>query len=74
MEDLRLILIRWNVAPLFFAGVIVWALIDITSFYKASACELPEWHVGAIFVYMGALATLVSKIYGSMQKDRGDKE
>lgn len=74
MEKLRITLIRWNIAPLFFAGVLVWALVDITSFYKSSSCELPEWHVAAIFVYMGALAGLISKIYSSMQKNRGDDD
>jgi hypothetical protein len=71
IETFRINLIKWNVAPLFFAGVLVWALVDITSFYKASPCELPEWHVAAIFVYMGALAGLISKIYDSLQKNRG---
>lgn len=74
IESIRLGLLRWNVAPLFFAGVLVWALVDITHFYKNSPCELPEWHVAAIFVYMGALAGLISKIYDSMQKNRGDKD
>lgn len=73
-ESIRLGLIKWNVAPLLFASVLVWALIDITRFYKLTAHELPEWHVAAIFVYMGALAGLISKIYDSMQKNRGDKE
>lgn len=72
MERIRLELIRWNVAPLFFAGVLVWALVDITHFYKTSSCELPEWHVAAVFAYMVALAGLISKIYDSMQKNRGD--
>ena len=74
MEWLRITLIKWNVAPLFFACVIVWALLDITSYYKTAACVLPEWHVAAIFVYMGALAGLIAKIYDSLQKNRGKDE
>ena len=74
IEKIRLELIRWNAAPLFFAGVIVWALIDITQYYKSAACELPEWHVGAIFVYMGALAGLIAQIYNSMQRNRAAKD
>lgn len=74
IEELRRGLIKWNVAPLSFAGVIVWALLDITSYYKTAACVLPEWHVAAIFVYMGALAGLIAKIYDSLQKNRGRDE
>lgn len=70
-ENLRLILIRWNVAPLSLVVVLVWALIDITQFYKNSACDMPEWHVAAIFAYMGAIAGLIFKMYGSLQKNRG---
>jgi len=73
IESFRLMLIRWNVAPLFFAGVIVYALLDMTAYYKSSACDLPEWHVAGVFAYLGGLATLVSKIYGSMQKNRGEE-
>lgn len=73
-EPLRLFLIRWNVAPLILVGVLVWALIDITQFYKSGACDMPDWHVAAIFAYMTAIAGLIFKMYGSMQKNRGEQE
>jgi len=74
IEYIRLTLIKWNVAPLLLVGTLVWALIDITAYYKLHANDLPEWHVAAIFTYMGAIAGLIFKMYGSMQKNRGEDE
>jgi len=74
LESIRLALIKWNAAPLLLVGVLVWALIDITAYYKLHANELPEWHVAAIFTYMGAIAGLIFKMYGSMQRNRGEDE
>lgn len=74
LESLRKALIRWNVAPLFLVGVMVYAMLNMLHFYQTNACELAEWHVGGIFTFIGAIAGLIYKMYNSMQKDRSDDD
>lgn len=71
MESLRRGLIRWNIAPLSLVAFLVWAMTDMTLFYQSSACELPDWHVGAIMGYLIGIAGIIYKMYDSLQKDRG---
>lgn len=71
LEHVRRFLIRWNIAPLSLVALLAWSLIDGTHFYQNAACVLPDWHVGAIFTYLAAIAGIIYKMYDSMQKDRG---
>lgn len=72
LEQLRIGLIRWNVAPLSLVGVMVATMVWVTRFYMNHPCDLPEWHVAAIFTYLGVIAGFIYKMYDSLQKDRGE--
>jgi len=79
LESLRLALIRWNVAPLFFAAMICKALFFTLDLIKdVSDCSaqntvMDAAYVGGLFTFAGVMAGLIYKVYDSMQKNRGDE-
>lgn len=78
MENLRLFLIRWNVAPLSLVGILCYftnLLIEILGTMSCTqddnACAASY---AALTVLIAAMAGLLYKSYESMQKNRGDRE
>jgi len=77
LESIRLTLIRWNVAPLFFAAAMCKALfftldlIKDMSVCNAQSTAMDAAYVGGLFTFAGVMAGLIYKVYDSMQKNRG---
>lgn len=72
LENIRVNLIKWNVAPLCIAAflcfcgwIVLGAILDPT-------CEKTEWYIGILAGLLTGLFGLIFKIYDSLQKDRGE--
>lgn len=71
MESVRLILIRWNAAPLCIAGLLCFFGWEVLQEVLDPTCEKTEWYVGILAGLLTGLFGFIFKIYESMQKDRG---
>lgn len=76
LENLRVGLLRWNVAPL----TIVAVLMGLTCWMTSVLLAMPPCNEGSNGIYIAlsglitVMAGLLFKMYESMQKDRGDKQ
>lgn len=75
LEQIRLALISWNIAPLTVVGFLCWCVYTLIEYIKAVACTLDPVVSGGIFVFIGGICALLHQMYNSMQKDnKQDKE
>lgn len=72
MENLRLILIRWNVAPLAVVGFLCFFTNKLVNMLENMACTDASGGViyGALTVLIAAMAGILFKAYESLQKNR----
>ena len=73
-EDLRLLLIRWNVAPLCIAALLCFFGWQVLQEVLDPSCEKTEWYVGILAGLLTGLFGFIYKIYESLQKNRGVNE
>jgi len=72
IEALRLTLIRWNVAPLMIAGLLCFFAWQVLQEVLDPTCEKTEWYVGILAGLLTGLFGFISKIYESLQRNRGE--
>lgn len=74
IEQLRLGLLRWNVAPLLIAASMCASGWFLLQEILDPTCDKTEWYVGILAGLLTGLYGLMFKIYESMQKNRGKDE
>lgn len=73
MEQLRKILISWNVAPLLIASLFCYFsywILDVLLHTPACDTEVGMAFIGALCTAFAGTTAILYKIYNSLQKDR----
>lgn len=75
LEQLRLTLLAWNIAPLSVVGFLCWCVWTLIEYFKAVTCTVDPVVAGGIFTLIGGICGLLYKAYDSMQKNnKQDKQ
>ena len=75
-ENLRIILIKWNAAPLCTVGLLCYFTNKLINMLDSMSCNINDnacaASYAALTVLIAAMAGLIYKSYDSMQKNRGE--
>lgn len=71
LENIRVNLIKWNVAPLCIAALLCFFGWLVLQEVLDPACEKTEWYIGILAGLLTGLFGFIYKIYESLQRDRG---
>ena len=78
MENIRKNLIRWNVAPLIIVGLFCffsyWILSVLLSIPPCGDTQISMTFMGTLLTAFTGSTAILYKMYGSLQKDRGDED
>lgn len=73
MEKTRLLLIRWNVAPLCVVAFLCWLTYLMVENLLHMTCETDGAVYAALAALIGTMGGIIYKLYNSMQKNRGEE-
>lgn len=74
MENFRLILIRWNIAPLTVVAFLCWLTYLLADNLLGMKCDSDPAVYVALSGLVAAMGGIIYKLYDSLQKNRGEQE
>lgn len=73
MENLRVNLIRWNVAPLSVVAFLCWLTYLLVDSLLKMTCDADTGVYVALAGLVATMGGIIYKLYDSMQKNRGEQ-